>query len=66
MCLRPFAAGLVLVSLVFIGGCHSTSAYRASCCTAPVVAATPVAPCNNCPPTAGVVPVPAPPPGFGH
>jgi hypothetical protein len=61
MSVRMICAGLVLATLFVVVGCHSQSGYRSACCGQPnVVAASPVAPCNNCPqqPVAAVPAVP--------
>jgi hypothetical protein len=74
MSVRILGAGLVLATLLVIGGCHNNqSRYGAGCCQ-PSVAAVPNPGCPNCPPSVRAVPPgavtlpppPAPVPGFAQ
>jgi hypothetical protein len=68
MSLRILGAGLVLLTLVLVGGCHSSqSRYSATCAQPGVVVASPGCnPCNTCntaPPPGAITAVV---PGGGH
>ena len=55
MSLQTIGAGLVLLMLALVSGCHSQSRYGANCAQPGVVAASP--PCNTCgtPPAPGTI-----------
>jgi len=59
MSLRILGAGLMLLTLVLVSGCHSTSRYGSGyCAPSPVVAGSPCpSPCNTCgtPPAPGTI-----------